>query len=295
MLFGGRQPQGPNAAQQAFVQRLRELGWVEGVNLQVDVRYGQGTAEGMAEAAAKLVASAPQLIVSAGTQPVGAVRQVTSTIPIVMAGAGDPVGSGLVRSLARPGGNITGLSLLGQEIVPKALSLLHEVVPKARRIDVLGVAANKAFNAFVVQILAAAVRTLGIDGQLVELGGPDDIEPTIAGSRADAMLMLQDPIYGAAGAQRVAAAAIRRRLPLGNTGGRLYAQAGALLTYSVNELDLYRQAAVYADRILRGAKPADTPIEQPSRYELIVNMKTAKAIGITIPASLRLRADEVIE
>jgi putative ABC transport system substrate-binding protein len=295
LLFGGVQPQGPNVSQQAFVQTLRELGWVEGVNLQLHVRYGQGTAEGMAKAASDVAAAAPDVIVSAGTQPVGAVRRATSTIPIVMAGAGDPVGSGLVQSLAKPGGNITGLSLMGQEIIPKALSLLHEVVPQARRIDLLGVAANAAFNAFAVQIWADAVRRLGIEGQLVELRGLDDIESAIAGSRADAILMLPDPIYTGAHQQRIASAAIKRRLPLGNSGGRSYARAGALLTYSVNQIDLYRQAAVYADRILRGAKPAEMPVEQPSRYELIVNLKTAKAIGITVPQSVLLRADEVIE
>lgn len=279
---------------QIFVERLRELGWAEGVNLQVQVRYGQGTADGLASAAAEVVALKPDVIVSAGTAPVRAARQATSSIPIVMAGAGDPVGTGLVASLPRPGGNITGVSLMGQEIIPKALSLLREVVPKARRIDLLGNAANPNGNAFFAKIWADAVRTLGIEGQLVEIRGPDDIEPTIAGSRADALLVLPDPTHYVH-RERIMAAAIKRRLPLANTQGRDYTLAGSLLSYSVNANDLWSHAAVFADRILRGAKPAETPVEQPTRYELLINQKTARAIGIEVPRAILLRADEVIE
>jgi len=283
-------------ALEALRRRLRELGWIEGTNLQLHVRYGQGNADGTASAAAELAAMAPDVIVSAGTQPVLAMRQATATIPIVMAGAGDPVGTGLVQSLPRPGGNVTGISLLGQEIIPKALSLLHEAVPRARRIDLLGVAANATFNPFAARVWADAVSRLGIEGQLVELKGPEEIDAVIAASRADAILMLQDPIYNPpALRERIAAAAIRRRLPLGTTGGRAYVSAGGLLSYSVNQPDLWRQAAEYADRILRGARPAEMPVDQPTRYELVINQKTARAIGVTFPRGLLVRADEVIE
>jgi putative tryptophan/tyrosine transport system substrate-binding protein len=286
---GGRWP-----TQQALLQRLRELGWTEGSNLQVVLRYGHGTSEGMARAADELAALGPDVIVAAGTQPVRALQRATTTIPIVMAGAGDPVGSGLVASLSRPGGHTTGVSLMGQEVIPKTMSLLREAVPSARRIDLLSSAANPA-NPFFARIWADAVMALGIEGQIVELRGPDDIEPVIAGSRADAIVMLQDPFYGGGNLARATAAAIRRRLPLASTGGRNYAAAGCLLAYSHNELNVFRQAADYADRILRGARPGDLPIDQPARYELILNQKTARAIGVAFSRALLLRADEVIE
>jgi putative tryptophan/tyrosine transport system substrate-binding protein len=286
---GGRWP-----TQQALLQRLHELGWTEGSNVEVVLRYGHGTSEGMARAASELAALGPDVIVAAGTQPVRALQRATATIPIVMAGTGDPVGSGLVASLSRPAGHTTGVSLMGQEVIPKTMSLLREAVPGARRIDMPGSAANPA-NPFFARIWADAVAALGIQGQIVELRGPDDIEPVIAGTRADAIVMLQDPFYAGGNLARATAAAIRRRLPLASTGGRNHAAAGRPLAYSHNELKVFRQAADYADRILRGARPGDLPIDQPARYELILNQKTARAIGVDFPRALRLRADEVLE
>ncbi len=276
-----------------FVERLRELGWSEGVNLQLEFRFGQGTAAGIAAAAAELAALQPDVLVASGTPPIRALASTTRTVPIVMAGAGDPVGSGLVASLSRPGGNVTGVSLLGEEIIPKTLELLSELLPKARRIDLLGSAVNPA-NDYFARVWADAVRTIGIEGRMVIVPRAEDIETTIAGIQAEAIVVLPDPMF-AFSPGRLFDACLRRRLPAATTGGKAYADGGALLSYSVNTDDLFRQGAVYVDRILRGAKAAETPVEQPSRYELIVNLKTARALGIEVPRALRLRADEVIE
>lgn len=276
-----------------FVERLRELGWTEGVNLQLEFRFGQGSAAGIANAAAELVASKPDVLLASGTPPVRALANATRAVPIVMAGAGDPVGTGIVASLARPGGNVTGVSMLGQEIIPKTLELLRELLPKARRIDLVGSAVNPG-NDFFDRVWADAVRAAGVEGQMVIVPRVEDIESTIGGIRAYAVVVLPDPVYTLVSA-RLFAAAAARRLPAATTGGREYAVAGGLMSYSVNFDDLYRQAAVYVDRILRGAKPAEMPVEQPSRYELIVNLKTARALGVTVPQALLLRADEVIQ
>jgi putative ABC transport system substrate-binding protein len=276
-----------------LIDRLRELGWIEGSNLVIDMRYADGRSEALPALAAELLALRPDLLVTAGTTAVRVLRDATRTVPIVMAGAGDPVGSGLVASLARPGGNITGVSLLGQELIPKAFSLLHEVVPAARRIDLLGNAANPA-NAFFAKAVSDAARALGLDSRLLEVRSAQNLEPTIAATRADAVLFVPDPMFYPI-AQLMADAAIKRRLPLANTGGRYYTAAGSLFSYSTNEGEVHRMAAPFIDRILHGANPAEMPIEQPSRYELVINLKTAKALGITIAQSMRLRADEVIE
>jgi len=276
-----------------LIERLRELGWIEGTNLVIDMRYADGRSEPLPALAAELIVLRPNLLIAAGTTPIRTLRDATSTVPIVMAGAGDPVGSGLVASLARPGGNITGVSLIGQEIIPKAFSLLHEMVPAARRIDLLGNAANPA-NAFFAKVVSDAARSLGLDSRLLEVRSAQELEPAIAATRADAMLFVPDPMFYPI-ARRIADAAIKRRLPLANTGGRDYTAAGSLFSYSTNNAEVFRLAAPYVDRILRGARPAEMPIEQPSRYELVINLKTAKALGLAIPPSLRLRTDEVIE
>jgi putative ABC transport system substrate-binding protein len=279
--------------QTILLDRLRELGWIEGRNLVVDMRYAGGQSDPLPAIAAELIALRPDVIITTGTTATRALRDATSSIPIVVAGAGDPVGSGLVASLARPGGNITGVSLLGQELIPKALSLLHEVVPQARRIDLLVNAANPA-NPFFAKVSSDVARALGLDSRLLEVRSADELEPAIAATRADALLSLADPMFYP-NIQRIAEAAIKRRLPLANAAGRDYTAAGGLFSYSVNVDEVFRMAAVYVDRILRGAKPAEMPIEQPSRYELVINLKTARAIGLTIPQSVLLRADEVIQ
>jgi putative tryptophan/tyrosine transport system substrate-binding protein len=285
---GGRWPQ-----HQVLLERLRELGWTEGINLIVEFRYAQGLAEPLPQLAAELVASRPDVIVTGGTTSIRVLRAATAGVPIVMTGGGDPVGTGLVASLARPGGNITGVSLQGQEIIPKALSLLREVVPQAKRIDLLGNAANPG-NAYFAKVFSDAARSLGIEGRLLEVRSADELEPAISGARADALLALPDPMFHP-NVERMASTAIKRRLPLANSASRLYTAAGFLFSYSVNEHEVYRLAATYVDRILRGTRPAEMPIEQPTRYELVINQKTARAIGVTIPRSLLVSADEVIE
>lgn len=280
-------------AHRIFVARLRDLGWTEGVNLEVEIRDGQGTAAGIAQAARELVARKPDVLIAAGTAPIRALASETPTIPIVMAGAGDPVGTGLVVSLRRPGGNVTGVSMLGQEIIPKALSLLRELLPQAGRVDLMGSAANPG-NDFFARTWTDAVRAAGIEGTMVIVPRVEDIESTIAGIRADAVVVLPDPMFLLVNAG-LFTAAIARRLPAATTGGRAYAASGSLMSYSVNFDDLFRQAALYVDRILRGARPAEMPVEQPSRYELILNLKTARAIGVEMPRALLLRADEVIK
>jgi putative ABC transport system substrate-binding protein len=239
------------------------------------------------------VAWKPDVLVGSGTPSIQALARATNTIPIVMAGAGDPVGTGLVASLARPGGNVTGVSLLGQEIIAKALGLLRELLPKSRRVDLLGSAVNPG-NDFFKRVWADAVRVAGVEGQMVIVPRGEDVESTIARIRADALVVLPDPMFGPVSA-RLFAAATARRLPAATTGGRAYVVAGSLMSYAVNFDDLFRQAAVYVDRILRGANPAETPVDQPARYELILNQKTARAIGVELPRALLLRADEVIE
>ncbi|MGH8695176.1 MAG: ABC transporter substrate-binding protein [Burkholderiales bacterium] len=229
---------------------------------------------------------------TSGTTAIQAVRNVTDTVPIVMAGGGDPVASGLVKSLSRPGGNITGVSLLGQELVPKGFSLLREVVPRAKRIDLMANAANPA-NAFFGRLTSEAGLALGVESRLLEVRRPEDLEPAITSMQADALLALADPMFGLH-ARRIADIAIKRRLPLASYG-RAYVEAGYLMSYAVSFPDVFRKAAEYADRILQGANPAQLPIEQPARYELLFNLKTARALRLTIPQSLLQRADHIFE
>ncbi|MGH7306262.1 MAG: ABC transporter substrate-binding protein [Candidatus Rokuibacteriota bacterium] len=276
----------------AFFKRLRELGWVDGQNLAIEILRAEGNAEVLPALASELVQRRVNVIVTSGTTAIQAARQATDTIPIVMAGGGDPVASGLIRSLARPGGNITGVSLLGEEIVPKGLSLLREVVPRAKRVDLLANRANPA-NAFFERITAEAAQRLGVGSRLLEVRSPAELERAIAGTQADAILALPDPMFRLH-AKRIADAAIKRRLPLASFG-RPYVEAGSLMSYAVSFEDVYRRAAEYTDRILKGANPAELPVEQPTRYELIFNLKTARALRLTIPPSLLQRADQVFE
>lgn len=283
---------GTNDLDRVFVDRLRELGWVEGRNVIIEIRRAEGRSEVLSTLAADLVNRRVDVIVTSGTTSIRAARQATDTIPIVMAGAGDPVASGFVKSLARPGGNITGVSLLGHEIVPKTLSLLHEAVPRAKRIDLLANAANPA-NEFFGRVTVDAAQALGIESRLIEIRKPDDLESAIAATPAHALFALPDPMFGLH-AKRLADAAIRRRLPLA-TFGRLYVEAGSFMSYAVNFDEVFRTAANYTDRILRGGNPAELPVEQPRQYELIFNQKTARTLRLTIPQPLLHRADRIIE
>lgn len=290
-LDAGNAPAGSRFSA-AFFNRLRELGWVEGQNLAIEVRRAEGKAEVLPALVAELVQRRVNVIVTTGTTAIRAARRVTDTVPIVMAGGGDPIASGFAKSLARPGGNITGISLLGEELLPKSLSLLHEVVPRPKRVDLLANAANPA-NPFFGRVTAKAAQALGVDSRLLEVRRPDELEPAIAGTQADAILALADPMF-TLHARRLAEAAITRRLPLASVG-RVYVEAGSLMSYAVHMDAVFRQAAEYTDRILRGANPAELPVEQPTRYELVFNLKTARALRLTIPPSLLQRADQLLE
>jgi ABC-type uncharacterized transport system substrate-binding protein len=280
---------------EAFRQQLRELGYVEGQNIVIEYRWAEGRAERLPDLAAELVSLNVDVIVAGGTPAPLAAKHATRTIPIVMTAAGDPVGSGLVASLARPGGNVTGLSARSPELGGKRLQLLKEVVPGLSRVAVLWNAANP-YAALVVRETETAARTLGLQVQSLEVRGPDDFENALPGAirgRAGALIVVEDPLTFLY-LKRIAEFAAQNRLPA-TYGYREFAEAGGLMTVGPNLADLYRRAAIYVDKILKGAKPADLPVEQATKFELVINLKTAKALGLTIPPSLLQRADQVIE
>jgi putative ABC transport system substrate-binding protein len=281
----------------AFRQRLRELGWVEGQNIVIDYRYAEGRVDRLPDLAAELVRLKVDLIVaSAGTQAATAAKNATETIPIVMIYVRDPVGTGLIASLARPGGNVTGVSgSAGLELFAKELELLKETVPKIRRVAILSNPDN-AYHQLAIREVNVAARSLGVQLQLLEARGPNEFDGAFAAmakERVGALLVLSDAIFGSH-RTRLADLAARSRLPAA-FGVRDNVEAGGLMSYGPSILDSYRQAATYVDRILRGAKPAELPVERPTKFELVINMKTAKALGLTIPQSVLLRADHVIE
>jgi len=281
----------------AFRQRLRELGWVEGQNIVIDYRYAEGRVDRLPDLAAELVRLKVDLIVaSAGTQAATAAKNATETIPIVMIYVRDPVGTGLIASLARPGGNVTGVSgSAGLELFAKQLELLKETVPKIRRVAILSNPDN-AYHQLAIREVNVAARSLGVQLQLLEARGPNEFDGAFAAmakERVGALLVLSDAIFGSH-RTRLADLAARSRRPAA-FGVRDDVEAGGLMSYGPSILDSYRQAATYVDRILRGAKPAELPVERPTKFELVINMKTAKALGLTIPQSVLLRADEVIQ
>jgi putative ABC transport system substrate-binding protein len=278
----------------SFVQRLRELGWVEGRNVTIEYRWAEGRAERAAEIAAEFVRLKVDVIVTYGTPPTLAAKQATSAIPIVFALAGDPVGTGLVASLARPGGNVTGLSVQLTESRGKRLELLREAVPGLRRLAILGNVGNP-FTVLEIEGVQAAARTLGLEVHTTEIRRAQDIAPafeTLRG-RTDAIYVSTDPLVFT-NLTRINTLALGSQLPTIYTS-REYVEAGGLMSYGPNYPDLWRRAADYVDKILRGAKPNDIPVEQPTKFDLIINLTTAKTLGLTIPESFLLRADEVIE
>jgi putative ABC transport system substrate-binding protein len=280
----------------AFRQRLRELGWVEGQNIVIDYRYAEDRVDRLPDLAAELVRLKVDVIVSFGTQGVTAAKNATGAIPIVMIAVRDPVGTGLIASLARPGGNVTGVSgYAGLESVAKQLALLKETVPKIRRMAILSNPAN-AYHQLAIREVNVAARSLGVQLQLLEARGPNEFDGAFAAmakERVGALLVLSDVIFNSH-RTRLADLAARSRLPAAY-GVRESVEAGGLMSYGPSFLDLHRRAATYVDKILKGAKPAELPVEQPTEFELVINMKTAKALGLTIPESVLLRADHVIE
>jgi putative ABC transport system substrate-binding protein len=277
----------------AFVQRLRELGWSEGRTVSIEYRWAEGRHERAAEIAAEFVRLKVDVIVTSGGV-LSAVRQATSTIPIVFAVANDPIGAGFVSSLARPGGNITGLSLQTRDLAAKRLELLREIAPGIRRFGILANIGNDAAVPEIDEVQAAA-RILGLEVVTSEIRQAEDITSAFAafGSDVEALYVCTDPLVLAQRA-RINTLALTARLPA-IYGPREHVEAGGLLSYGANFPDPFRRSADLVDKILRGAKPADLPVEQPIKFDLIINLTTAKALGLTVPPTLIARADEVIE
>jgi putative ABC transport system substrate-binding protein len=286
---------GPNPIYEAFRHQLRELGYIEGQNLVLENRFAEGRAERLPDFAAELVRLKVDVIVAGGTLGPLAAKHATGTIPIVLAAAGDPVGTGLVASLAKPGGNVTGLSNHSADLTGKRLQHTKEVVPGLSRIAVLWNAANPIAE-LVFKETEIAARTLGVQVQSVEVRRSEDFDsalPATVSGGAGALFVIDDPLVFR-NRMRIADFAARNRLPA-TAFYKQFAEAGGLMTFGASLADLYRRAAIFVDKILKGAKPADLPVEQPTTYELVINLKTAKTLGLTIPPSLLQRADQVIE
>ena len=278
----------------AFVQRLRELGWIEGRTFAIEYRWAEGRNERFAEIAAEFVQLKVEVIVTAGTAAVVAAKQATSVIPIIFALGGDPVGTGLVASLARPGGNVTGLSQQSTDLAGKRVELLREVVPGLGRLATMANIGNPLAVLEMREVHAAA-RALGLEVATSEIRRAEDIAPAFDAlkGRADALYVVADPLV-TSNRIRINTLALGARLPTMH-GQNDNVEAGGLMSYGANFPDLYRRAADYVDKILRGTKPADIPVEQPTKFDLAINLTTAKALGLKIPESFLLRADEVIE
>src|SRR5215813_4554691 len=280
----------------AFRQELRDLGYVEGQNLAIAYRGAEGQDERLPALAAELVGLHVDVMVAVGPTATRAAQHATPTLPIVMTGTADPVGAGLVASLARPGGNTTGVSLMMAELPGKRLEILKETVPQSTRVAVL---ANPAFEVYPLYLhnLTVAARALGLHLQVVEVRNAEELDPAFAAmtrERTDALMVLADPLLMDTLLGQVADLAATHRLPAMYTW-RMYVEAGGLMSYGPSLLERHRRAATYVDKIFKGANPADLPVEQPTQFELVINLKTAKALGLTIPASVLLQADEVIK
>jgi len=277
----------------AFVQRLRELGWVEGRTVAIEFRWAEGRSERYSEIAAEFVDLKVDVIVTVGAA-VAAAKQVTSVIPIVFAVANNPVGIGLVASLARPGGNVTGLSNETADLAGKRLELLREVVPGLRRLAIM---ANFGYPASVLEMreVETMARALSLEVIIPEIRRAEDIVPAFEGlkERAEALSVITDPLM-ITNRLQINTLAQGARLPA-IYPAREYVESGGLISYGANYPDLFRRAAEFVDRILHGAKPSDIPIEQPTKFDLVINLKTAKALGLAIPGTVLARADEVIE
>jgi putative tryptophan/tyrosine transport system substrate-binding protein len=279
---------------EAFRQGLRELGYVEGKNIVIEWRYGQAESDRVSELAAELVRLKVDVIVSGGNSVTQAAKKATNTIPIVMTQASDPVASGFVGSLARPGGMITGLSRLAPELSGKRLEIIKEVVPRLSRVAVFGTSTSSG-NAQELRQVELAAGALEVKLQYLDVLSPNDIETAFRGAvkgRAEAII---DMVAGAVGSERqkLTELAVKTRLPVIYESARSVGRGG-LMSYGVSLPDLDRRAATYVDRILKGAKPGDLPVEQPTKFELVINLKTAQQIGLTIPQRILQRADKVI-
>ncbi len=288
-------PSGPSPNIEVFREGLLALGYAEGQNIAIEYRYAAGRDDRLADLAAELVRLKVDLIVTDSSPAARAAQKATKTIPIVMAASGDPIGTGLIASLSRPGGNITGLTHLSPELSGKRLELLKEVVPKASRVAILWNAANPDKVSDFRETEAAA-RALRVQLQSLEVRGTEDFDKAFAAAtsgRAHALITLSDPLTGSRG-RRILDFALKNRLPA-MYGERGFVDAGGLMSYGHIPADLHRRAATFVDKILKGTKPADLPVEQPVKFEFVINLKTAKQIGLTIPPNVLVRADKVIK
>ena len=279
---------------EAFQRGLRELGYVEGKNIVIERRHANGKSDHLSALAAELVALKVDVIVTSGPTATRPAKEATSTIPIVMTFDDDPVGSGFVASLARPGGNITGLSTVSPEISGKQLELLKEIVPRLGRVVVIGTS-NRQGTAQTLKELELTAGVFGLKLQYFDIQSPKDIQSAFRAAskeRTDAVLVLQSPVLYSQRAQ-IADLALKSRVVAISSRGE-FVEDGGLVSYGVSTFDLDRRAAIYVDKILKGAKPADLPVEQPTKFELVINLKTAKQIGLTIPPNVLARADKVI-
>jgi len=292
---GVRQPRSATSEwTAAFVQRLRELGWIDGHNVAIEYRWSEGRAERFVQIAAEFVRLKADVIVTSGTPQVLATKQATSVIPIVFARVGDPVANGLVASLGQPGGNVTGLSSQADELAGKRLELLREVIPSLRRVAILANVGNP-FSVMELGEAQAAARTLGLEFDALEIRRAEDIVPAFEAikGRTQALYVCPDGLVDA-NKVRINTSALGARLPTMH-GYREYVEAGGLMSYGAKLPEMYRRAADYVDKILRGAKPGELPVEQPTKFDFIINLTTAKALGIELPPTLLSRANEVIE
>jgi len=283
-----------SARMEAFQKGLHELGYVEGENIFIEYRYAEGKLDRLPAFAAELVRLKVDVIVTAGASGTGPAKEATTTIPIVMAQDGDPVATGVVASLARPGGNITGVSTLAPGLSGKRLELLTEIIPKLSRVAVLATSTQPNY-AQLVKEMELAAKAFGVKLQNLDLLGPNDIETAfraVGKARAGAALVLASSVALSQRSQ-IIDLAVKSRLPMIFPQNE-YVEDGGLMSYAPNYADLFRRAATYVDKILKGAKPADLPVEQPTKFEFIINLKTAKQIGLTIPPNVLARADSVI-
>jgi putative ABC transport system substrate-binding protein len=293
-FMGATTPSAGGQLLAAFVARLRELGWIDGRNVAIEVRWAEGRGERFAEIAAEFVRRKVDVILTHNTQPVLAAKQATSVIPIVFATAGDPVGIGVVASLARPGGNVTGLSGEATDTAGKRLELLREVVPGLRQLAILA-NVGSAYTTLELSQVWPIARLLSLEATVFEIQRTEDIAPAFEAlkGRADALYVTPDPVT-IVNRVRISTLALAARLPT------IYAvrepvEAGGLMSYGPNWPHMFRRAADYVDKILRGTKPSDIPVEQPTKFDLVINLTTAKALGLDVPPALLARADEVIE
>ena len=293
-LLGGATASAQAKWTTAFVQRLHELGWVEGQTVAIEYRWVEGRSERSPAIIAEFVRLKVDVIVTHATPNVLAAKQVTSVVPIVFPSAGDPVGNGLVTSLARPGGNVTGLSVQSSDLVQKAVQLLRELLPNLGRLAILYHIGNPV-TALQTDAVKSAAGRFGLDVAIVEVRRAEDIAPAIEAlkDRAEALIVPSEPLYNTNRIQ-ISSWALKAQLPT-IYFDRVYIETGGLMSYGPNWPSLWRRAAEVVDKILRGAKPADIPVEQPRTFELVINLKTAKALGLTVPDNLLVIVDEVIE